>query len=501
MVNSIGSPALQLQPIRDAHASSAAQGSQPSQAPTQVREITDLRERANVHGYMREIFAHHEKRASHGAGADEVRAVHTHNARIRALADSRADRLLREGEDEAAIRKTMDSAHRLDRYATTGTALVGGLPFSGVVAAQFAKPEIVSKPTQYLFGEIENAVTKAAAEGGVGGMEAHFPDEFFQRIFQEAKDNSFFLKAPVDKLHDVMVDSFNEKHPGRLQEAMEDARQIQTYLMRAVATNVTSFVLTATNNSQHVETFNKFAVPLGNYVAGLATAHLKHSAQNGRYERGEALLFGLKDAEPKANFDEEEDWLSVYKAAKTGNILSAIGHGGERLGNMLLGATSNSLDAFGKALTSANSIGGGYIGLGATFAARGAAQQYATNLVSGAAVKSAVGGTVNTIGTATAFGIWAFVASLSSKLSDEGKAWLSDNKHAAPKAAVKDGVNATRTYLSEQIQNGLSGVNTLRQRIRQPRPQPDDLEAQVGGSATAMRNLGGNTAANTAEGA
>ncbi|WLG62460.1 hypothetical protein PSH90_27050 [Pseudomonas sp. FP1762] len=176
----------------------------------------------------------------------------------------------------------MDNAHRLDRYTTTGTSLVGGLPFTGMVAAQFAKPEVVSKPTQYLFGEIENAVAKAAAEGG---MEAHYPDEFFQRLFQEAKDNSFFLKAPADKLHAAVADSLSEKNPGKLKDAMEDARQIQTYLVRAVATNVTSAVLTATNNAQHVETFNKVAVPVGNYLAGLATAHLKHSAQNGRHER------------------------------------------------------------------------------------------------------------------------------------------------------------------------------------------------------------------------
>ncbi|MCD5975164.1 hypothetical protein [Pseudomonas quasicaspiana] len=499
MVDSIRSHSPQLQLTQAHHDSDVAQGSRQPQQATPVKAITNPRERANVMAYMDDLFKHYEKRPSPNASPAERQAVTQHNASITRLARSRAERLLREGEDEASIRKTMDNAHRLDRYTTTGTSLVGGLPFTGMVAAQFAKPEVVSKPTQYLFGEIENAVTKAAAEGGVGGMEAHYPDEFFQRLFQEAKDNSFFLKAPADKLHAEVADSLSEKNPGKLKDAMEDARQIQTYLVRAVATNVTSAVLTATNNAQHVETFNKVAVPVGNYLAGVATAHLKHSAQNGRHERGEALLFALKDAEPKENLDDEEDWLNVYNAAKNGSIFSALGHGGERMGNMLLGATSNSLDALGKALTSANSLGGGYLGLGATFAARGAAQQYATDLVSGPIARSAVGGTVNTIGTATAFGIWAFVASLSSKLSDEGKAWMSDDNHAAPKAAATEAARGAGAYLSRQLQEGYesasNGVSNLRQRNSRPAgTQPADIETQAG--AIALENTRATPGAN-----
>ncbi|MBD1552825.1 hypothetical protein [Pseudomonas typographi] len=412
-----------------------------------------------------------------------------HNGQIKALARSRADKLLSLGEDEAAIRKTMDNAHRLDRYATTGTALVGGVPFSGMVALQFAKPGVISGATQYLFGEIENAVAKAAAEGGVGGMEAHYPDEFFQRLFKEAKQDSFFLKPPAEKLHGALTDSLTQKQPGKLQEAMEDALQIQTYLARAFATNLTAAVLTATNKAAHVETFNKFAVPLGNYLSGLGTAHLKHKAQNGRHERGEALLFGLRDAEPKANFDEEEDWLNVYMAAKNGSLLSAMGHGGERMGNMLLGALGNSLDALGKALTSANSLGGGYVGLGLTFAARAAAQQAATALVSGAWQKAAVGGAVNFVGTGAAFGMWAFIASLSSKLSDEGKAWVNADNHAAPKAAL--GIRA-----AQQLQTETDGGN-LRQRTHRLRNLRGDLEAQVGDNALALSTLGRASSADT----
>lgn len=505
MVDSIRPATPQLQQTLATHETTPGESSRQPQV-AQTKAITNPREQANVRGYMRDLFAPHKKIASPGATPAEAAAVRAHNDRIEQLADSRANRLLQEGEGEAAIRQTMDNAHRLDRYATTGTALVGGVPFSGVVAAQFAKPEIVSEATKYLFGEIENAVTKAAAEGGVGGMEAHFPDEFFQRLFQEAKKDSFFLKAPGDKLHDVMADSLKGKQPGKLQDAMEDALQIQTYLVRAVATNVASAALTVTNNPAAAAIVGKAGVPVGNYLAGLATAHLKHNAQNGRHERGEALLFGLKDSEPKDSFDQEEDWFNVYKAAKDGSLFSALGNGGERMGNMLLGATSNSLDALGKALTSANSIGGGYIGLGATFAARGAAQEYATSLVSSTAAKAAVGGTVNTVGTAAAFGVWAFVASLSSKLSDEGKAWMSDNNHAAPKAAIREAARSTGTSLSAtgaQFRTGYGSAiesgNNLRQRITRPAAQANDLEAQVGDNATPLSDTGPNTgASNTA---
>lgn len=412
-----------------------------------VRAITDPAERTAVRDYMRDRFAQYELKPPANATDEEVRVARAQHHYLQLIADSRSERLLQEGEDMAAIRRTMENASRLDRYASNGTAMVGGLPFTGMVAAQFARPEIVDNVTNYVFGEIESGLLKAAADGAVGGMEAHFPDEFFQRLFAEAKTDSFFLKPPLEKLYPELAMGLEQKQKGHLGDAMEDAKLIQTYLIGAAITGTVSAALTLSGRTGAAELFNQVAVPLRNYVSGLATANLKHNAQNSRQERGEALLFGLRDASTvsggssDANIIQrlagEQDWFSVYKAAKEGNIFSAAGHGAQRMGNMLLGATANSFDAAGKALTSANSLGGGYVGLGATFAGRAAAQYAGTNAFSSPEARTIVGTTINTLGTGAAFGIWAFVASLTSRLSDEGKAWVNNDNHAKPKAAMR----------------------------------------------------------------
>ncbi|WP_437882039.1 hypothetical protein [Pseudomonas sp. LRF_L74] len=439
-----GSQTTNLQPVN------TQQTNTQRTAQTQaVRAITDPAERTAVRDYMRGHFAQYQLQTPANATDGEVRVARAQHHYLQLIADSRSERLLQEGENMAAIRTTMENARHLDRYATNGTAMVGGLPFTGVVAAQFAKPEIVDKVTNYVFGEIENGLLKAAADGAVGGMEAHFPDEFFQRLFAEAKADSFFLKPPLEKLHPELAMGLEQKKLGHLGEAMEDAKQIQTYLLGAVITGAVSAALTISGRTEAAELFNQIAVPLRNYISGLATANLKYNAQDSRQERGEALLFGLRDTDtvlsgsPDANTIQrlagEQDWLSVYKAAKEGSILSATRHGAERIGNSLWGAAANGLDAAGKAIISANSLGGGYVGLGATFAGRAAAQYAGTNALPSSSphARTVVGTTINTIGTGAAFGIWAFVASLTSKLSDEGKAWLNDDNHAKPKAAIR----------------------------------------------------------------
>lgn len=505
-----------------------------------VGVITDPAERTAVRDYMRDRFAQYRLPVSPQATPAEADLARAQHEMLDSIADSRSERLLQEGENLAAIRSTMENAGRLDRYATHGTALVGGLPFTGVVAAQFAKPEIVSNVTKIVFGEIDNGLLKATAEGGVGGMEAHFPDEFFQRLFAEAKADAFFLKAPADKLHPDVARGLEAKQQGAIREALEDAKQIQTYLVGAVITGTVSASLRLSGRPEAADLFNKIAVPLRNYASGLATANLKHNAQTARQERGEALLFGLRDAgtsldttdqaSVRRTLEGEQDWFSVYKAAKQGSVLSAIGHGGQRLGNMLLGVPANALDAAGKALISANSFGGGYFGLGATFAARAAAERVGTNAVSGPAAQTIVGTSINTLGTGVAFGIWAFVASMTSTLSDKGKAWLNDDNHAKPKEALRSapralgnaaltgaqfgyGVGRAGGHLGAQVaRRGLetgtqvsrsvvetgqralaatgrmtdelaASASTLTRRIRSHRPT-DDLESQVSNADT-----------------
>jgi hypothetical protein len=489
MVSPVSSAGPSVLPVHhdDVGPAGAAQHTQAAQGTTAAQPITDLRERELVHAYVRDLFSPHLKQMPRSATVAQENAVNAHNSELKALADSRANTLLSEGQNKADIEAVMRNAFALDRYATTGTALVGGVPFTAVVAAQFADPKVTSMPTDFLLGFIKDDKTKndpvvrAATDGGVGGYEAHVPDEFFQRLFADAKENRFFLKPAENRLHSAIVASLAEKKLGALAEGLEDAKHIQAYLVGAVITNAIYVALVAGGYTEQAKAFEKWMVPLRNYIAGIVVAHWKHSAENSRHQRGEALLLGIKDAVPKDSVELERDWLDMYKAAQQGNVWSALGHGGERMADVVLSSSVNSLDALGKTLTSANSLIPGVIGLGATFAARSAAQQLASSAFSSPLKQAVAGRTVNTFGTGLAFGIWAFLASTTDKAT----------------SAVKNTVNGYRT--SQKSGNAPGSASTadavMRARIeadgetaslrRRPAP-PDDLEAQERGGRGAF---------------
>lgn len=148
--------------------------------------------------YVRDLLIPHRKQMPRGATFEHANAVEAHNKQLDDLADSRAHTLLSLGESKADISATMKNAFALDRYATSGTALIGGLPFTAVTAAQFAKPELVSAPTNFILRNIgspddqNNPLVERATNGAIGGLQAHYPDDFFQRFFADAKVERFF---------------------------------------------------------------------------------------------------------------------------------------------------------------------------------------------------------------------------------------------------------------------------------------------------------------------
>jgi hypothetical protein len=485
MVNSITHQPLQLLPTLETPDTEAAGSARRAQGSTSARAITDPHARQAAHAYVRDLARPHEKQMPRGATVEQANAIQAHNTQLVALAESRANTLLDLGESQADIAATMKNAFSLDRYGTSGTALVGGATFTGVVAAQFAKPNVVGKPTNFILRNIDNPALrehptfKASVAGAVGGMEAHYPDELVQRLFADAKEDRFFLKPPTEKLHDVMVASLDEKKLSTLQEGLEDAVQIQTYLARALATNIADAALIGAGHPETAAFVAKIAVPLGNYLSGFATAHWKHTSQNNRHERGEMLMLGIKDAEHKEHLDEEQDWLKVYMAAKEGSVWTAIGHGGERMGSALLGAASNGLDALGKTLTSANSLIPGGVGLGVTFAARSALQQMASDPFPSPLKKAIAGDAVNALGTGVAFGIWAFLAATTNPVSDAGKKAIND--YRKPREATEDSATATGANIRARLENTPAQTPSLRRRIA-----PTDLEAQAGTDAMPM---------------
>ncbi|WP_223536918.1 hypothetical protein [Pseudomonas sp. GL-B-16] len=480
MVNSITGSIPQLLPLHqapDTEAAGAAQRTQGTKGATATPPITDPRERQAAHAYLRDLFSPHRMQMPRDATAEQANAIDAHNRQLDHLAESRADTLLSRGERKADIEAAMKNAFTLDRFATSGTAMVGGIPFAAVAVAQFAKPELVNAPTNFILRNIdknaeENPLVERTINGAIGGLESHYPDEFFQRLFADAKADRFFLKPPDSKLHDAMTASLAEKKPSLLGEVLEDAKQIQTYLAGAIVTNTISAALIAAGHPEKAEAIEKWAVPLRNYVAGFGTAHWKHSAENNRHQRGEALLLGIKDAEPKDNLNDEHEWLNVYMAAKQGSVWSALGHGGERMADVLLGSAVNSLDALGKALTSANSLGPGVIGLGATFAARSVAQYVASAAFTSPLKQAVIARTINALGTGVAFAVWAALAAVTDPVSNAGKNAVNDyrkSRGTAPDSATTTGAN-----VRARIENTAAGSASLRRRpVRSA-----DLEAQ-----------------------
>lgn len=481
MVNTINSNLPSALPLYQPAPAEAAGATQRAQVMTGPTVITDPRERQAVHTYIRDLFIHHEMRMPRGASAEQTDAVNDHNQKLRDLAQSRADTLLDMGERRADIEAVMRNAFTLDRYATSGTALVGGLPFTAVTAAQFANPNLTVAPTNFVLRNIanrhvrENPLVRNGIDGAVGALEAHVPDEFFQHLFADAKADRFFLKPDDSKLHDVITASLGDKRLSTFEEGLEDLKQIQTYLARAITTNVISAVLIGTGHPEKAELFEKYAVALGNYAAGFATAHWKHSAENSRYQRGEALLLGIRDAEPNRSLHDEREWLNVYMAAKQGSVWTALAHSGARMGDMLLSASVNSLDALGKALTGANSLVAGGVGLGGSLAARSVAQTVTSAQFSSPLKQAVAGRTVNAFGTGVAFGIWAFLAATTHPISAAAKNAV--NEYRKPSGTASD--RATSTGIN--LQASIAGTGSSSSSLRRRSVRLADAEAQSGG--------------------
>ncbi len=426
-----------------------------------------------IHEHLDGMFQKYRKPTTlpPDASAEDHAKVAEHNRKIDALVSSRAELLASEGEDLDSVRRTLDNAHYLDNKSTSGSSFVAGLPFALVAAAQHIYPNLVEAPAKMLttLAGTNSPVAEAAAQGLVGALEAVVTDQISTAAQNEMNEDLLFLKAPEDKLHDVMVDALKDKEPSLLRQAGDGAAEMQTFTARNVLRNGLDIHLSseasqpglrpeaqaaATTNAANSRTAITSA---GGVLATMGTAHLARMREEKSGLRDAAQIFARKDAEPKENLADERDWYETYKAAKDTSFKTMAGHAASRVGNAAMGTLSSTLEGVRSLGTARSVLANG--GFAATFSGVSAIQQAATASISNPLVKAGVSNTINLVGSAAAFGVYGAMNAVGQKVADKASEWYDKDNHAAPNAAARQAMESTRNGANHAIEATRNGVN------------------------------------------
>lgn len=400
------------------------------------------------------------------ASAQDHADVTEHNQKIDELVAARAKVLADNDEDLASVRETMDKAKNLDKWTTSASSLVAGIPFAAVAVAQHLKPSLLTAPAQML---ASSPLARAAIESAIAGAQAGIADQASTAFQKEMNEDSLFLKVPSEKLHDVMVQALEKKEPNLARKAADGATTIQTFNMRNVVRNSVDVGMAtkrqgelspqqlAQATSQAASVKTSFTA-VGGLAAGVGTGHWTRSKEESQGLRGEALLFARKDANPKDNLEDETDWLDTYRAAKDAGWKSMASNGMSRVGNATLGSLSNTLEGARSVLTGGSVLTNG-VALSGGFGLTGLAQKGLSDLVSDPLAKAAVDNATNLVGSGMTFTAYGASAAAGQTLADKGQEWLDKDNHAAPKAAGRQAIESTRNVANQALASTRNGAN------------------------------------------
>ncbi|PKM34491.1 MAG: hypothetical protein CVV08_00860 [Gammaproteobacteria bacterium HGW-Gammaproteobacteria-12] len=460
-----GTLGLPLASHNSVEGSSHAESSQAAEVNHAQRREQNRRE---IQDHLHTLFDAYRKPTTlpPDASAQDHTDVTEHNQKIDELVAARAKVLAENDEDVASVRETMDKAKNLDKWTTSGSSLVAGIPFAAVAVAQHLKPGLVSAPAQML---ASSPLARAAIESAVAGAQAGIADQASTSFQKEMNDDAFFLKVPSEKLHDVMVQALEKKEPNLARKAADGATTIQTFNMRNVVRNGVDIGMAAKRQgelsaqqlekavSQAASVKTSFTA-LGGLAAGIGTGHWNRSKEESQGLRGEALLFARKDAEPKDNLEDETDWLETYRAAKDANWKSMASNGMSRVGNATLGALSNTLEGARSVLTGGSVLTNG-VALSGGFGLTGLAQKGLSDMVSNPVAKAAIDNATNLVGSGVTFTAYGASAATGQTLADKGREWLDKDNHAAPKAAGRQAIESAKNGANQALAATRNGAN------------------------------------------
>ncbi|MCF5619956.1 type III effector [Pseudomonas syringae] len=454
-------PSIELERFHSARESFAS-SSVRTLSPAEQANLTAITDHLKDH-----VFAAHRLPLT-GAAADHD-AVHAHNEQIDSIIDSRAIRLMDEGETPSSIADTFAKAEKFDRMATAASGALRATPFAAASVLQYMQPAInkgdwLPTPLKPLTPLISGALSGVMDQVGTG-------------VMNRATGDLHYLSTPPEKLHDAMAASVKRHSPGVTRQAVDMGIAIQTYSARNAVRTVLAPALAARPEVQGAVDISVAAA--GGLAANAGFGNRMLSVQARDHLRGGAFVLGIKDKEPKADLNEETDWLDAYKAIKSASYSGAALNAGKRVAGLPLDVATDGLKAV-RSLVSATSLVQNGLALAGGFAGVGKFQEMATKNITDPATKAAVSQLTNLAGSAAVFAGWTTAAVGTDPAVKKAESFLQDTVKTA--ASSSTGYVADKTVKLAKAGIDASGdmiANTgasLRDTLRRRNAREPDIE-------------------------
>ncbi|KPZ11014.1 Type III effector HopAA1-1 [Pseudomonas amygdali pv. ulmi] len=354
-------------------------------------------------------------------------AIHAHNEQIDALIDARARRLSEQGETRASIGETFAKAEKFDRLATTASSALRATPFAAASVLQYMQPAInkgdwLPAPLKPLTPFISGALSGAMDQVGT-------------KMMDRATGDLHYLSTSPDRLHDAMATSVKRHSPGLGRQVVDMGIAVQTYSARNAVRTVLAPALASRPAVQSAVDISVSAA--GGLAANAGFGNRMLSVQSRDHLRGGAFVLGLKDKEPKADLNEETDWLDVKSASYSGAALNA----GKRMAGLPLDIATDGLKAV-RSLVSATGLVQNGVALAGGFAGVGKLQEMATKNITHPATSAAVSQLTNLAGSAGVFAGWTTAALATDPAVKKAESFIQDT--------VKSTASSTTGYVADQ---------------------------------------------------
>ncbi|RMP09547.1 Type III effector HopAA1-1 [Pseudomonas syringae pv. persicae] len=417
-------PGIEIESFRtasDASLASSSVRSVNSGAQDNLHAITD---------YLKDhVFAAHKLPLT--GSLDDHAAIHAHNEQIDALIDARARRLSEQGETRASIGETFAKAEKFDRLATTASSALRATPFAAASVLQYMQPAInkgdwLPAPLKPLTPFISGALS--------GVM-----DQVGTKMMDRATGDLHYLSTSPDRLHDAMAASVKRHSPGLGRQVVDMGIAVQTYSARNAVRTVLAPALASRPAVQSAVDISVSTA--GGLAANAGFGNRMLSVQSRDHLRGGAFVLGLKDKQPKADLNDETDWLDAYNAIKSASYSGAALNAGKRMAGLPLDIATDGLKAV-RSLVSATSLVQNGVALAGGFAGVGKLQEMATKNISHPATSAAVSQLTNLAGSAGVFAGWTTAALATDPAVKKAESFIQDT--------VKSTASSTTGYVADQ---------------------------------------------------
>lgn len=417
-------PGIEMESFRtasDASLASSSVRSVSSVSQGNLQAITD---------YLKDyVFAAHKLPLTDSL--DDHAAIYAHNEQIDALIDARARRLSDQGETPLSIGETFAKAEKFDRLATTASSALRATPFAAASVLQYMQPAInkgdwLPAPLKPLTPFISGALSGAMDQVGT-------------KMMDRATGDLHYLSTSPDRLHDAMATSVKRHSPGLGRQVVDMGIAVQTYSARNAVRTVLAPALASRPAVQSAVDIS--VLTAGGLAANAGFGNRMLSVQSRDHLRGGAFVLGLKDKEPKADLNEETDWLDAYNAIKSASYSGAALNAGKRMAGLPLDIATDGLKAV-RSLVSATSLVQNGVALAGGFAGVGKLQEMATKNITHPATSAAVSQLTNLAGSAGVFAGWTTAALATDPAVKKAESFIQDT--------VKLTASSTTGYVADQ---------------------------------------------------